>query len=384
RGPYRQRELRREVYEPLFQQPLKDQVFYLSYNGKQFSDSPRAMYEELVRRGLDVKHLWAVRDGQVNLPDGVEKVRMWGKEWYEALASSRYIVTNGHLPDWIVRRPGQSIVQTWHGTMLKKIGHDIDTLHFDRRYQEKLALEAKQWSLLVSSNRFSTPILKRAFSYDGEIQEAGYPRNDYLYSPDRDAVADRVRKTLGLPEGKKVVLYAPTWRDDQSHSAGQYLFDLRIDLEDAQRRLGDDHVLLIRRHSNVVDAVPGAGNGFVWDASEYPDIADLYLAADIMITDYSSVMFDYAHLKRPMLFFTYDLEHYRDTLRGFYFDFEQDSPGPLIGNSKELVDAIRDIDQVQAEYQERFDRFHHLFCDLDDGNASARVVDRMLEQAREG
>ncbi|MFU0243184.1 CDP-glycerol glycerophosphotransferase family protein, partial [Streptomyces scabiei] len=191
---------------------------------------------------------------------------------------------------------------------------------------------------------------------------------------------DAVRPYAGPPAPGTftTVLYAPTWRDDQSHSAGQYLFDLRIDLEDAQRRLGDDHVLLIRRHSNVVDAVPGAGNGFVWDASEYPDIVDLYIAADIMITDYSSVMFDYAHLKRPMLFFTYDLEHYRDTLRGFYFDFEQDSPGPLIDNSKELVDAIRDIDQVRAEYQERFDRFHHLFCDLDDGNASARVVDRMI------
>lgn len=383
RGPFRQKQLRRELYQPLRRQPLRDQVFYLSYNGKQFSDSPKAMYQELVRRGSDLKHLWAVRDGQVILPEGVEPVRMWGTEWYEALATSRYIVTNGHLPDWIERRPGQVIVQTWHGTMLKKIGHDIDTLHFDRRYQEKLALEAKQWSLVVSSNRFSTPILKRAFSYDGEILEAGYPRNDYLYSPDKDRIAERVKKQLGLPEGKKVVLYAPTWRDDLSHSAGQYLFDLRIDLEDAQRRLGDDHVLLIRRHSNVVDAVPGAGNGFVWDVSEYPDIADLYLAADVMITDYSSVMFDYAHLRRPMLFFTYDLEHYRDTLRGFYFDFEQDSPGPLIATSKELVDALRDIDQVSAEYQERFERFHHLFCDLDDGNASTRVVDRMLEQSRE-
>ncbi|MFE9097685.1 CDP-glycerol glycerophosphotransferase family protein [Streptomyces sp. NPDC007264] len=383
RGPYRQKQLRRELYQPLRQQPLKEQVFYLSYNGKQFSDSPRAMYEELVGRGADLRHLWAVRDGQVILPDNVERIRMWGREWYEALASSRYIVTNGHLPDWIERRTGQVIVQTWHGTMLKKIGHDIDTLHFDRRYQEKLALEAKQWSLLVSSNRFSTPILERAFSYDGEILEAGYPRNDYLYSPEKDQIAERVRRRLGLPDGKKVVLYAPTWRDDQSHSAGQYLFDLRIDLEDAQQRLGDDHVLLIRRHSNVVDAVPGAGNGFVWDASEYPDIADLYVAADIMITDYSSVMFDYAHLRRPMLFFTYDLEHYRDTLRGFYFDFEKDSPGPLLFTSKELVDAIRDIDQVSAEYQERFDRFHHLFCDLDDGHASARVVDRMLEQSRE-
>ncbi|MES4887773.1 bifunctional glycosyltransferase family 2 protein/CDP-glycerol:glycerophosphate glycerophosphotransferase [Streptomyces sp. NPDC096012] len=383
RGPYRQKQLRQEVYAPLRRQPLKDQVFYLSYNGKQFSDSPRAMYEELVARGSDLKHLWAVRDGQVVLPEGVERIRMWGTEWYEALASSRYIVTNGHLPDWIERRPGQVIVQTWHGTMLKKIGHDIDTLHFDRRYQEKLALEAKQWSMVVSSNRFSTPILKRAFSYDGEILEAGYPRNDYLYSPDKDAIADRVKKQLGLPAGKKVVLYAPTWRDDQAHSQGQYLFDLRIDIEDAQRRLGDDHVLLIRRHSNVVDAVPGAGNGFVWDVSEYPDIAELYLAADIMITDYSSVMFDYAHLKRPMLFFTYDLEHYRDTLRGFYFDFEADSPGPLVFTSKELVDAIRDIDTVSAEYQDRFDRFHHLFCDLDDGHASARVLDRMLEQAKE-
>ncbi|MFD8262954.1 CDP-glycerol glycerophosphotransferase family protein [Streptomyces griseoluteus] len=383
RGPYRMLQLRREVYEPGREQPLRDQVFFLSYNGKQYSDSPRAMHEELLRRGSDMKFLWAVRDGQVVLPPTAEKVRMWGREWFEALATSRYIVTNGHLPEWVERRPGQVIVQTWHGTMLKKIGHDIETLYFDREYQNRLALEAKNWSLLVSSNRFSTPILKRAFSYDGEIQEAGYPRNDYLYSPDKDKIAAKVRESLGIPKDKKVVLYAPTWRDDQSHSAGQYLFDLRIDLEDARRRLGDDHVLLIRRHSNVVDAVPGAGNGFVFDASEYPDIADLYLAADIMITDYSSVMFDYAHLKRPMLFFTYDLEHYRDKLRGFYFDFEKDSPGPLIDNSEDLVSAIRDIDTVSAEYQERFDRFHHLFCDLDDGHASARVVDRMLEQAKE-
>ncbi|MFF8590521.1 CDP-glycerol glycerophosphotransferase family protein [Streptomyces sp. NPDC015220] len=383
RGPYRQLQLRREVYEPLREQPLKDQVFFLSYNGKQYSDSPRAMHEELLRRGSDLKFLWAVRDSQVVLPPTAEKVRMWGREWFEALATSRYIVTNGHLPEWVTRRPGQVIVQTWHGTMLKKIGHDIETLYFDREYQNRLALEANNWSLLVSSNRFSTPILKRAFSYDGEIQEAGYPRNDYLYSPDRDRIAEKVRQALGLPAGKKIVLYAPTWRDDQSHSAGQYRFDLRIDLDDARARLGDDHVLLIRRHSNVVDAVPGAGNGFVWDVSEYPDIAELYLAADIMITDYSSVMFDYAHLKRPMLFFTYDLEHYRDKLRGFYFDFEKDSPGPLVFTSEELVTSIRDIDEVSKRYQDRFERFHHLFCDLDDGHASARVVDRMLEQAKE-
>lgn len=137
------------------------------------------------------------------------------------------------------------------------------------------------------------------------------------------------------------------------------------------------------RHSNVVDSIPGAGNGFVHDVSEYPDIADLYLAADVLVTDYSSVMFDYAHLKRPMLFFTYDLEHYRDKLRGFYFDFENDAPGPLIRTSEELVSALGDLDKVSAEYADRYRRFQELFCDLDDGRAAARVVDLMLEQARE-
>lgn len=121
----------------------------------------------------------------------------------------------------------------------------------------------------------------------------------------------------------------------------------------------------------------------MWDVSEYPDIADLYLAADLLVTDYSSVMFDYAHLERPMLFFTYDLDHYRDTLRGFYFDFEADSPGPLLRTSPELIEAIRDIEKVHIAHQDRFARFQHLFCDLDDGRAAARVVDRMLEQAGE-
>ncbi|TXS13790.1 glycosyltransferase [Streptomyces sp. adm13(2018)] len=384
KGANRQYQLRQEVYEAGRELPLRDSVLYISYNGKQYSDSPRAVHEELLRRGADVEHLWLVRDGQVELPDTVKAVKFQGRDWYEALARSRYIVTNAHLPHWIKRREGQVIVQAWHGTMLKKIGLDIDAPKFDPNYHERLVQEAANWNILVSSNRFSTPILKRAMGYDGLIAETGYPRNDYLYADDRDERAREVREKLGLPEGKKVVLYAPTWRDDLSHSRGQFKFDLRVDLEDARRRLGDDHVFLIRRHSNIVDSIPGAGNGFVYDVSEYPDIADLYVAADIMITDYSSVMFDYAHLRRPMLFFTYDLEHYRDKLRGFYFDFENDAPGPLVDNSDDLIKAIRGIDEVAAEYQEKYDEFHHQFCDLDDGHASARLADLMFRIAEEG
>lgn len=145
--------------------------------------------------------------------------------------------------------------------------------------------------------------------------EAGYPRNDMLYSPQADEIARQVKEHLGVPQHKKVVLYAPTWRDDQFYGPGRYKLDLRVDLNRFREALGDEYALMIRRHPNVVDTVPGAGEGVVWDVSEYPEIAELFLAADVLITDYSSLMFDYANTGRPMLFFTYDLEHYRDQAR---------------------------------------------------------------------
>jgi CDP-glycerol glycerophosphotransferase len=173
-------------------------------------------------------------------------------------------------------------------------------------------------------------------------------------------------------------MYAPTWRDDQFYAPGKYKLDFRVDLDDARARLGADHVLLVRRHPNVVDPVPGAGDGFVFDVSDYPDMADLSLITDVMITDYSSLMFDYVNTGRPILFFTYDLDHYRDTLRGFYFDFENSAPGPLLYTSPDLVSAVREIDGIQQTYAERYRWFQREFCDLDDGYAAARLADRML------
>nr|WP_106437828.1 bifunctional glycosyltransferase family 2 protein/CDP-glycerol:glycerophosphate glycerophosphotransferase [Kitasatospora sp. SID7827] len=379
RGPYRQKLLRTKTYPAARQRPVRPAVLFDAFKGTQYSDSPRAVHEELVRRGARLEHLWVVKDDQVDVPETARAVRMWSPEWYEALATSRYVVANNHLPDWFRKRPGQTVVQTWHGTPLKKIGHDIEAVHFaDKRYLERLAVEVENWDLLVSPNSFSTPILRRAFAFPGELVESGYPRNDVLCRPDTERRAEQVRRRIGIPEGKRVVLYAPTWRDDQYYSPGRYKFDFRIDLADARARLGADHVLLVRRHPNVVDPVPGAGDGFVHDVSDYPDMADLSLITDVMITDYSSLMFDFVNTGRPILFYTYDLEHYRDTLRGFYFDFESSAPGPLLFDSAELVDAVRDADGVRRRHAERYRRFQQDFCDLDDGRAAARLVDRML------
>ncbi|MEU7012348.1 CDP-glycerol glycerophosphotransferase family protein [Streptomyces sp. NPDC046385] len=381
-GWFRQRELRTTVYQEARTAPLKDTVLYASFSGRQFSDSPRAVYEELLRQGSELEHVWVVEDRRAEIPEGVRVIRRWSREWYEALGNSRYIVTNTHLPFWIRRREGQVIVQTWHGTPLKRIGHDIDSVQFaDRKYLSKVAEETPSWSFLVSPNRFSTPIMKRAFQFDGEILESGYPRNDVLLSDKTEDLARTVREKIGLPEGKKVVLYAPTWRDDQFYQAGNYKFDLRVDIEKAAERLGEDHILLVRKHSNIVDAVPGAGDGFVFDVSSYPDIAELFLITDVLVTDYSSLMFDFANTGRPMLFFTYDLEYYRDQLRGFYFDFEKRAPGPLLQTSDELIDALGDIDRISAGYTDAYREFRDVFCDLDDGHAAERVITRMLELA---
>jgi CDP-glycerol glycerophosphotransferase len=221
--------------------------------------------------------------------------------------------------------------------------------------------------------------MRRAFRYDGEMLESGYPRNDLLARPDA-ARATRVRTLLGIPEGKKVVLYAPTWRDDQAR-AGGYRMELQLDLDAARQALGDDHVLLVRGHFNLGGGIEGADGEFTIDVSRYPDIAELYLIADVMITDYSSVMFDYAVTGRPQLFFTYDLERYRDQLRGFYFDFEAEAPGPLCHTSQELIEAIGDAESAAPGYQERYQAFREKFCAWDDGHAAARAVDRMLRDA---
>lgn len=207
-----------------------------------------------------MEHLWVVRDRQVTLPRGAHAVELHSADWYEALARSRCVVSNTQLPEWFERADGQHVVQTWHGTPLKRIGRDLTgTAHADEAYIATLPRRAAQWSVLVSPNRFSTPIMRRAFGYEGTVLESGYPRNDLLHAPDRDKVADAVRELLGIPEDKRVILYAPTWREDQPKKGGRYGLDLQLDLEQAARELAEDHVLLVRRHYLVGGSIPGAG-----------------------------------------------------------------------------------------------------------------------------
>ncbi|MFJ7194835.1 MULTISPECIES: CDP-glycerol glycerophosphotransferase family protein [unclassified Streptomyces] len=377
RGPRGERLLRGR-YRTRRTAPLRDTVLYSSFDGRQYSDSPRAIHEEVARRGAELEHLWVVRDQQARIPSGATAVEHGSAAWHEALARSRYVVTNTQLPQWFERRQGQCVVQTWHGTPLKRTGLDLaGAARADAARTATLEQRARQWSFLVSPNSFSTPVLRRSFGYRGEILECGHPRNDLFHAPDRAKVAAAVRERLALPEGKRVVLYAPTLREDQPLGDGRYALGLRLDLAAAERELGADTVLLVRRHYLVTDRVPDSGSGFVRDVSRHGDAGELMLISDALVTDYSSLMFDFARTGRPMLFHTHDLAHYRDT-HGFCFDFEARAPGPLIPGSTGLVEALRDPERAVAGHAQAYEAFRRDFCDLDDGHAAAAVVDRML------
>ena len=378
-GNFNRRVLRRALYPIQSRRPLWDAVLFSSWNGKQCTDNPLGIAEELRRRGDGREQIWVVSDYCAAVPPGSRVVLTGTEEYFEALARCRYVISNDDMPDYFRKREGQVYLQTWHGTPLKRIGFDIEAPQFasGSAYFDRLAADIAKWDLLLSQNPFSTPIMRRAFRYDGEICESGYPRNDVLSGGAERAA--RMRQRLSIPNDKRVVLYAPTWRDDQFYASGRYRFDLRLDLDLAWQALGDDHVILVRGHHHLAgDVSAGSRPGFVRNVTAYPDIAELFLISDVLITDYSSVMFDFATTGRPMLFFTYDLAHYRDHLRGFYFDFEAEAPGPLLATSDEVVAALRDVAGVAVGYRREYAAFAAKYCPLDDGKAAARVCDRLF------
>ncbi|MFB6469125.1 CDP-glycerol glycerophosphotransferase family protein [Cytobacillus sp. Hz8] len=357
-------------------------IVFESGLGKQYSDSPRFIYEEIVKRKLPYKKVW-VYNGRMRFKDkNTFMVKRLSPKYYYYLAKAKYWVNNQNFPTYIIKRPGTTYLQTWHGTPLKKMLFDIENVQGRTDdYVERVYKASRTWDYLVSPSPYATKAFKSAFHYEGNILELGYPRNDLFYRKDHFRVAQKIRKNLRIPNDKKVVLYAPTFRDNQTSGGNnKFSFDLQFDLEKMKQELGDEYVLLLRMHVVIKNRIkiPEDYKDFVRDVSNYPDIQELYLIADVLMTDYSSVMFDFANSKKPILFFTYDLEFYRDELRGFYFDLEKEAPGPLLKTTEEIIQALQTIDQVQEEYREKYEKFYQQFCILEDGQATIRVVDKVF------
>jgi len=349
---------------------------YDSFEGR-FSDSPRALYEALLARGGDAEHIWIADPRYADtFPAGVETVGVGTAECVAALESADFVIANTHLDLHWDKRPDTTYLQTWHGTPLKTVHHDVRWAPPGRL--DRLSRDVDRWDLLLSPNRTSTRSLRSAFRFTGPVLETGYPRNDLLRSASRDAVRDRVRRQLGLAEGTTAVLYAPTWRDDVLRTDADP-FALQLDLDAVASQLGPDHVLLLRLHYLVSDQLQIPDGLAVRDLTHYPDINELYLASDVLVTDYSSSMFDFALTGKPILLYTYDLEYFRDELRGFYLNLEEVAPGPLLRSPDEVVGALRDLKSVAAEHANAYAAFLARFGYLEDGRATDRVLDLVVD-----
>lgn len=357
----------------------ENQILIESFRGDFYSDSPKYLYQYLCQHyGDKYDFVWVMNHGGVKIPGNPKTVKKYSLAYFRQAAKSKYWLTNTRQPALLSKRKSQVIISTWHGTPLKKLGFDMGNLYLDDpKSKFNYKKDSSEWNYLISPNSFTTEKLRSSFAYDGEVLEYGYPRNDILYNYDEDMI-ERIKSKLNLPKDKKIILYAPTWRDDESYDIGKVKFNLKLDLNSLKQSISDEYIVLLRTHyfiSNNLDL--SNFEGFAFDVSKYDDISELYLISDILITDYSSVFFDYANLKRPILFYTYDLDKYSNMLRGFYLDIHTDVPGPLLFTTREVIDAVKNIDEINEQYSKKYEEFYNRFCNVDDGNASKRIVEEI-------
>ncbi|MGV7097830.1 CDP-glycerol glycerophosphotransferase family protein [Bacillus subtilis] len=360
-------------------------IIFESYSGKQFSCNPRAIFEYLEENKdkYDYRLIWSIDKRNKDLFDNldVKYLKRFSLKWLWYMATAKYWITNSRLPLWIPKPRKTTYVQTWHGTPLKKLANDMDEVHMPgtttEQYKKNFLKEASKWDYLISPNAYSTEIFRSAFQFKRTFIESGYPRNDFLHKENKYEEILKIKDRLGIDRDKKIILYAPTWRDNSFYAKGKYKFNMVLDLESLKDQLSDEYILILRMHYLVSENINlTAYKGFAYDFSNHNDIRELYLISDILITDYSSVFFDFAGLNRPILFYVPDIEFYRDKLRGFYYDFEKCAPGPLLKTTEKVIEAIHKTKHYKQD--ENLTSFYDQFCYLEKGDSSKKVVEEIL------
>lgn len=372
-------------------------ICFKSFGGRSYSCSPKAIYEYMLSQEKynEYTFVWSFENPQdykyLEQNRNTVVIGAKGREYNKYMAMAKYWIHNYRVADHIYPKADQIYVQCWHGTPLKRLGYDLENsdnvLNSTDEIRFKYRVDAMKFKFILSPSRFASEKFITAwnlkeFGKADTVLEQGYPRNDRLINHS-EAEADRIKKKLGIESDKKIILYAPTWRDNQHDSSIGYTYKTAVDFDRLRQELGDDYVILFRAHYLVANEFDFEKySGFVYNASKYDDINDLYIIADLLITDYSSVFFDYANLKKPMLFYMYDFDEYKNELRDFYIDIDE-LPGPIIDKADEnqlirTIKELEDTDLYIQKYGEKYIAFHNKFNPLDDGNASKRVIEEIL------
>lgn len=366
-------------------------IVFASFNGRSYCDSPKAIYNYLINSNKfnDYNFVWAFSDTEehkfLEENKNTKVINIKSNEFLKILGQAKYWIFNFKIQDYIFPKNNQVFVQCWHGTPLKRLGCDLE--HFNNamnsisEIRKRYEIEASKFSYFLSPSDFATDKFMTAWNIQNKdiMLQEGYPRNDFLINCTEEN-KKLIREKLNLSNiNKKIILYAPTYRDNQHTVGVGYTYETEVDFEKLRKELSDDYIILFRAHWLVAQNFDFERyKDFVIDVSNHDDINELYVIADMLITDYSSVFFDYANLKRPIIFYMYDLEKYRDDIRGFYLDLNE-LPGKIIEKDDELISEIKNITS-NFKNDEKYKRFNEKFNYLDDGQASKRVVDKIINK----
>lgn len=376
------------LYKKIFlKMPIKKKrVLFESFLGRNISGNPKYLYNYLVDNDLDKEYelIWILNNPKEKPNGNGKTVKRKTIKYYYYMATAGYWIFNSRQANNIIKRDGNIYLQTWHGTPLKRLGADMSNANMAgmndvNKYKEQFRKNSSRWDYLLAQNEYSAEIFKRAFYFDKDILTYGYPANDILYKCNNQIDIDKLKDKFNIPKDKKVILYCPTWRDDKFFKKGHYKMSLELELDKMKKELGDEYIVLLRLHYLITSSLNLSDyEGFAYNFSGAYDIQELYLVSDVQITDYSSTMFDYATLRRPEIFFTYDLESYRDNLRGFYFDFENEAPGPIVTTTDEVIYWLKNLSKLKEDYKVKEENFYNKFCSLDSENSSKKVIERIF------
>lgn len=360
-------------------------IVFISFHGRGYSDNPRAIYEQMRKdeRFKDYRFIWFIKkhkEKNIHI-QGAEVKEYFSFPCFFYMSKAKYWIINCKMPKYICKKDDQVYLQTWHGTPLKRLGHDIVAPEDATFYRSGATFEemtgsydtdAARYNYMISPNKFCTEVFQTAFGINRErLIETGYPRNDFITNATQEDIIN-LKKKFHLPLDKKVVLYAPTWRDNSYVAAG-YTFELQADFSKWKEILGDDYIVVFKPHYLIINKYENdhSLDGFLYSINASADINELYVLSDVLITDYSSVFFDYAVLNRPIYFYMYDLEQYKEELRGFYLDIYKELPGHIYEQEEELL-----LDIKTNVYDYSFlETFNVRFNSEQSGDCAKKVID---------
>lgn len=379
-GSWNQKRLRRWYQQESFD-VQENAVLFQCYRGEVATDNQLAIHNELVRRRSDIVSYWGVADRSVQLPTGSVPLVIGSKHWYEKLGTAKYLCNNIDFDHFFYRRPNQKFLQTFHGHAFKGMGATFWKANSasPQKIRHEIERRRQAWSAALMPNEESVQYYISEYDYDGEYLVAGFPRDDSIVNSDPRVARDRVSRFYDIdPSQSKWVLYAPTWRE--SSATGTWsakMFD-ELDVSYLGSQLGDDWTILVRGHGhNARESARVNRGGSIVDVTDYPEINDLISSCDASILDYSSLRFDWAITRKPMVFFVPDKDEYFE-LRPALFSFEESAPGPLTSTTSQVIDELNKAESYEVRFGESLDSFNQRFNSLSDGRAAERVVEQFF------